>query len=137
MISEWCIKKRNDMKKIYNILVLLFACSFTAAAQADRFQQLVGKWESDDGAGIEVIDSTKIFLTYQGEKKRIVSFKADFSKTPSWFDFVVADSAQRQEVKSLIQFIGPDTMQWQVFESTRSANFDPNSGEILRLHRKK
>ena len=107
------------------------------SAQKYSLKSLVGKWEAVDGAGIEVIDSTKIFLTYHGERKQISSYQADFSKTPCWFDFIIRDGATTITLKSLLLFVSDDLLQWQVFEDIRPDNFDASVGNIMNLKRKR
>lgn len=129
------------MKKAVLILAMAI-CGLGAGAQGRNFQHLVGKWEAVDAdnrsGGIEVVDSSKIFLVYGSERKQITGYKADFSKSPCWFDFTIQDSAQTVRLQSLLQFINDDLVQWQVFEgSERPVHFVTNTGDILYLRRKK
>src|SRR5215217_6865176 len=101
------------MKKYLLSLFAAFVFSTTCFAQKYNFQNLVGKWESPDGAGIEVIDSSTIFLCYGKQKKQIDSYNLDFTKSPNWFDFTVKDSSQNiSSMKSLLLFVSDDTLQW-------------------------
>lgn len=114
----------------------------TAAAQPRSINSLVGTWvavDSDNASGgIQVIDSTKMFMVYGDQKKPISTYKLDFSKTPAWFDFTVQDGQQSIQLKSLIQFINDDLLQWQIFEgNTRPVHFANEAGDVLYLRRKK
>jgi hypothetical protein len=126
------------MKKIWMGLFVV-VISLSASAQKLSIKNLVGRWETADGAGLEIIDSSRIFVTYGTERKPILSYKADFSKSPYWFDFVVKDSAQQlSTMKSLLLLDGNDILKWQVFEDgDRPANFTTNTEEIVILRRKK
>lgn len=129
------------MKKVLLLLSgLLFY--FHSIAQDKSIQSLVGLWETitsgTEGGGLEVKDSTELFLVYGGQKKKIVSYKADFSKTPNRFDFTVQDSTQNLSLKSLLQFINNDLIKWQVFEGdVAPMHFASSDSEILYLRRKK
>lgn len=126
------------MKTIWmGLFVVLF--NLSAAAQTTCIKNLVGKWETSDGAGLEIIDSTKIFVVYGDERKPVLSYKADFSKSPCWFDFVVTDTAQKPStMKSILLLQGNDVLKWQVFDDEdRSADFAADKGEIVILRRKK
>jgi hypothetical protein len=97
-----------------------------------------GKMGSRGWGGIEAIDSARIFLVYGANKKAIISYKADFTKSPCWFDFDVKDSAQTLHLKSLLLFINADTLQWEIFEDgVRPDNFTSEKGDMVYLKRKK
>jgi hypothetical protein len=124
------------MKKIMSILVLAICLSFESSAQKNM-TNLVGRWESPDGTALEVVDSNQIFLCYGTDKKKLSSYKFDFSQKPCRFDFEVKDSTQSLSLKSLFLFVDDDLLQWQVFENSRPSNFSSDSGEMLYLRRKK
>lgn len=119
--------------------LFIIVISLGASAQKLSIKNLVGRWETPDGAGLEIIDSSRVFITYGTERKQILSFQTDFSKSPCWFDFVVKDSAQQlSSMKSLILLEGNDILKWQVFEDgNRPVNFTTDTGEIVILRRKK
>ena len=130
------------MKKV----LVLFSCSLllslATVGQTRSFLHLVGMWEAigseDRSGGLEIVDSAKIFLVYGDERRAVVSYKADFSKTPGWFDFTIKDSTGSITLKSLIQFINDDLLQWQVFEEdVRPAHFTQGGGQMVYLRRKK
>jgi hypothetical protein len=125
------------MKKMINSLALIFLLNLGAGAQKYCIKNLVGYWASSEGAGIEVIDSTKIFLVYGIDKKSIVSYTTDFTKTPCWFDFTIKDSTQTITIKSLMLFVNEDLVQWQIFEDVRPDNFSKENGTMVYLKRKK
>ncbi|MDQ3551669.1 MAG: hypothetical protein M3413_09085 [Bacteroidota bacterium] len=129
-----------------NILIIILLSAFlhsSVLAQSAGFQKLNGKWEAvnseNQNVGLEVIDSSKIFLAYGQEKKPITSFNADFSKSPVWFDFTVDDGSDNITIKSILLFINDNLVQWQVFQgdAVRPAHFTEDKGEIIYLRRKK
>jgi hypothetical protein len=126
------------MKKIWMGLFVLFV-GLSASSQKLSIKNLVGRWETSDGAGLEIIDSSRIFLTYGIERKPILTYYADFSKSPYWFDFVVTDSAQQvSKMKSLLLLEGNDILKWQVFEDgNRPPDFVTDRGDLVILRRKK
>lgn len=125
------------MKKI--LMGLLVFVSLNASSQKLSIKNLVGRWETTDGAGLEIIDSSRIFVTYGKERKPILTYDADFSKSPCWFDFVVKDSAQQlSAMKSLLLIESNDVLKWQVFEDgKRPSDFVLDRGDIILLRRKK
>jgi hypothetical protein len=129
--------------KTFIVVMLLGLFSFNnVSAQTRDIQQLIGKWEAVDSenqkGGLEVVDSSTIYLVFGTEKKRIASYKADFTKSPVWFDFVIKDESNTLQLKSLILFVNDDLIQWQVSESdVRPANFSQTNGEMMYLRRKK
>jgi hypothetical protein len=125
------------MKKTVSALVLMLVFAMGARAQQHSFKNLVGRWESADGAGIEVLDSARIFLLYNGDKKQISSYETNFSRTPCWFDFTVRDSAENINMKSLLLFVNDELLQWQIFEGERPSNFSVDKGTMVYLKRKK
>jgi len=128
--------KSNTMKNIWMILIVLLLGA-AARAQNTSIKSLVGKWETEDGAGLEVIDSARMFVTYGKERKPILSYQADFSKSPCWFDFVVKDTAQKLSTLKSLLLLDNDVLKWQVFEDgNRPSNFASDKGEIVILRRK-
>lgn len=109
------------------------------SAQKLSIKNLMGRWETADGAGLEIIDSSRIFVTYGNERKQILTYDADFSKSPYWFDFVVKDSAQQlSTMKSLLLLQGNDVLKWQVFEDgNRPSDFISDRGNLIILRRRK
>jgi len=123
------------------LAVICFLLSAQLLAQRS-IQSLVGRWEAvrtaNEGGGLEVVDSTAIYLVYGTEKKKIVSFKADFTVVPARFDFTVKDSTETLNLRSLIEFINDDMIKWQLFEDdVMPVHFVNDTGEILYLRRKK
>jgi hypothetical protein len=125
------------MKKIWMGL-LLIACCPGAWSQQVSIKDLVGRWETSDGAGLEIIDSSRIFVTYGKERKPILSYQADFSKTPCWFDFVVKDTVQKLTTMKSLLLLDHDVLKWQVFdEGARPADFTADRGDVVVMRRKK
>jgi hypothetical protein len=129
--------KINAMNKMWTGL-LLFVISLNSSAQKVCIKDLIGRWETTDGAGLEIIDSARIFVTYGKERKPILSYQADFSKSPCWFDFVVKDTAQKLSAMKSLLLLDKDVLKWQVFEDgDRPENFVADKGDIVILRRKK
>ena len=126
------------MKKLLIGYCLLFFLHQSTAAQTYSIKNLIGSWISADGGGIDVVDSSKIFIIYGKEKKQLFSYQADFSKSPCWFDFTLKDSAQTMNMKSLLFFINDDLLQWEVFDDgQRPIQFTVDKGDMVYLRRKK
>jgi len=126
------------MKKIFSALVVALFLSSGAVAQDMTMKKLEGRWLRSDGAGIEVLDSATIYIIYGSEKKEVVSFKADFTKSPAWFDFTVRHKDSTFKVKSLLYLISDDILKWQVFEGDkRPVYFSSDRGEMIYLKRMK
>jgi hypothetical protein len=125
------------MKKIVFSLGLALCIGGVASAQQISWKDLKGRWETPDGGGIEIRDSAHIFLVYGDQKKPINQFRADFSKYPAQFDFVIKDSLQTISMKSILVLVNDDIMKWQVFETDdHPAHFTSSEGEMVYLRRK-
>ena len=121
-------------KMIFLAIASLFFGTSWAQLSLDK---LSGTWVSAEGGGIEIVDSSRIYLVYGNEKKLISSFHADFSKSPCWFDLTLKDGAEMLTIKTLLLKVNDDLLQWQVFEDdTRPANFSADKGEMVYLKRK-
>ena len=136
-----CLLKYVTMKQ-HLIAACLLLTSTIAIGQNRSIESLKGVWqvvsENHESAGLEVVDSTRIYLVYADDKKAITSYKADFTKTPAWFDFTVKDSTQEVHFKSLLQFVNDDLVQWQVFEGEiRPVLFASDRGDLLYLKRRR
>lgn len=66
------------MKKILIVPIILFS-AICAFSQQKNLKHLIGRWEIIDeqnsGASLEVIDSSTIILSLNGEKKKITDYK--------------------------------------------------------------
>jgi hypothetical protein len=129
------------MKKILLIPIILFL-AISAFSQQKNIKHLIGRWEIIDeqnsGASLEVIDDSTFFLSYNGEKKKIIDYKIDFTKKPIWFDFSTNDTASFVNVKSLLEIINDNTIKWQLFvDEERTSQFSSSKGEMLFLRKTK
>ena len=124
------------MKKSLFFIIFSFA-TIAGFAQAKKFQDLVGKWEitgENAGASLEVIDSANLFITYMGEKKKILDYKIDFSQTPHWLDFTIQDTSGVIGVKSLFEIMNDSVIKWQLFlAEERTSHFTAKNGELYYL----
>jgi len=126
------------MKTIFCVLASCLILTSATSAQSIDLPALKGKWLNKNGAGIEIGGSSQMFIVYAGEKREIISYEADFSKSPAWFDFTVKHNDKMLKLKSLIYLLEDDLMKWQIFESeTRPAYFTLDKGETLYLKRLK
>ena len=112
------------MKKVICLLALAMTVGTGAFAQKYNFKDLVGSWRTKEGAGLEVVDSFRIYLVYQDHKKMLVNYAADFSSNPVKFNFVVKDHSGYTTIKSNILFVNDELLQWQVIDSdTKPVNY--------------
>jgi hypothetical protein len=119
-------------------LLACFVFSTGSFGQNLSWKNLTGRWEGADGGGIEVVDSSKVYLIYGDQRKQLSSYKVDFSKSPAWFDFTVTDSSQTTSVRSLLLLVNDDLLKWQVFEDdNRPVHFSSDNGDLLYLRRKR
>ena len=67
------------MKKILVVLAIAFF-SLKGFSQQKNLKDLVGHWEivgdTNNTASLDVVDSSTIILTYNGEKKKVLDYKA-------------------------------------------------------------
>jgi len=130
------------MKKILMVLAIAFF-SLKGSSQKKNLIDLVGHWEvvgdTSNRASLDVVDSSTIILTYNGEKKKILDYKIDFSKSPIWFDFSTpGDSSSVISVKSLIEIMNDNTIKWQLFlDEERTPYFTASKGESFYLRKTK
>jgi hypothetical protein len=139
MISDKLPIIQRVMKTFILLLVTIFTYS-SIAAQSASFKHLLGKWEGKDlentTTGLEIVDSSKLYLVYGGEKKEVASYRADFSKNPAWLDLTLKDSTEIITIRTLMSFINDNLLKWQLFESeNRPEHFASDRGEIIYLRR--
>jgi hypothetical protein len=125
------------MKKVIVALVLFLTIGVIANAQRKySFENLKGSWRNSNGAGLDIVDSNTIYIVYGTQKRQVSRSRADFSKSPAWFDLAVKDSSHVVTLKSLLLFVNENLLQWQVFDSeTRPAYFSTTNGDMLFLKR--
>ena len=130
------------MKKIFLLLAIPFFL-MKGYAQQKKLKDLIGHWEivgdKDNVVSLEVIDSSTIILSYNGEKKKLTDYKIDFDKSPIWFDFsTVADSNSVVAVKSIIEIMNDNMIKWQLFvDEERTPYFSSSKGELFYLRKTK
>jgi hypothetical protein len=128
------------MKKILLIIPIAFA-TISGFGQK-KFTDLVGHWEIVDQnthASLDIVDSSNIILSYNGEKKTITDLKIDFQKVPVWFDFSTEDSSSSiVMIKSLIETVNENLIKWQLFiDEDRTDHFSSTKGELFYLRKVK
>ena len=128
------------MKRILLAAVMLASFGVTGFSQQKKLKDLVGRWEilgeQDTGACLEVIDSSTMVLIYNGEKRKIMDYKIDFSKSPIWFDFSTGDSSSVVTVKSLLEIMNDNMIKWQLFmDEDRTIHFSSSKGELFYLRK--
>jgi hypothetical protein len=130
------------MKKILFVMAISFI-AMKGTAQQKKIKDLVGHWEvigdKDNTASLDVVDSSTIILTYNGEKKKVLDYKIDFTRSPIWFDFSTSDdSASVIAVKSLIEIVNDNMIKWQLFlDEERPPYFTSSKGESFYLRKTK
>ena len=132
------------MKKIVTLIILIATISINGQGQAKqkKLSDLVGVWEftgeQNAGAYLEIIDSTNIILSYNGEKKKILDYKIDFQKSPIWFDFSTSDTSSIVNIKSLLEITSDSMLKWQLFvDEDRTPFFSSTKGELVYLRKAK
>jgi hypothetical protein len=127
------------MKVILLAAVLITSFGVSGFSQQKKLQDLVGRWEilgENTGACLEVIDSSTVVLIYNGEKRKIIDYKIDFSKAPIWFDFSTGDSSSIVAVKSLLEIVNDNMIKWQLFmDEDRTTHFSSSRGELFYLRK--
>ncbi len=129
------------MKKILFVLAVSFL-AVKGISQQKNLKDLVGRWEiasdQNNAASLEVIDSTNITLSYNGEKIKLSDYKIDFTKSPIWFDFSTGAGDSAVSVKSLIEIINDTMIKWQLFvDEERTPYFSSSKGELFFLRKAK
>lgn len=127
------------MKKIF-IVVFLGLLGVKGFTQQKKFTDLIGRWEftgeQNSGASLDIIDSSTIILSFNGEKKKISNYKIDFGKSPIWFDFSTEDSSSVVSVKSIMEIMNDGMIKWQLFiDEERPSYFSSSKGELLYLRK--
>ena len=106
-----------------------------------NFKDLIGRWEIIDQEGTNItldIDSSAILLSYNGEKKKIIDYKIDFTKSPIWFDFSTSDTSSIVAVKSILEILNDNMIKWQLFvDEDRTPHFSSTKGEMFYLRKAK
>jgi len=128
------------MKRI--IAVMVSAIITLNGFSQKNFKDLIGRWEIMDQQGsnatLEIIDSSTILLSYNGEKKKIIDYKIDFTKSPIWFDFSTSDTSSVVTVKSILEILNDNMIKWQLFvDEERSPHFSSTKGEMFYLRKVK
>lgn len=129
------------MKNVWMaVFIMLF--SISASAQNRTVNNLVGVWMAVDArnesGGLEVVDTSKIYLVYGEEKLPIINYTLDLSKSPGWFDFTVSHNNNTVLLKSLILFVNDDLVQWQIFDGeSRPVYFASDRGDMVYLKRQR
>ena len=130
------------MKKLLLVLAIAFF-SIEGIAQQKKMKDLVGHWEivgdTNNTATLDVVDSSTIILSYNGEKRKIIDYKIDFTRSPIWFDFSAPDdSSSVIAVKSLIEIMNDNMIKWQLFvDEERTPYFSSSKGELFYLRKTK
>jgi hypothetical protein len=125
------------MKKLFLVCAIGFL-GLGVSGQEKNLKTLLGVWEcidqKNERGSLEFIDSSKVYISFMGEKKPVSNYDLDFSKTPYWFSFSVKDSTETIVVKSFLYFIDDNNIRWEVFMPDDTGN--PVSSEVVLLRRK-
>ena len=128
------------MKRIILATLIITFFGLNGFSQQKKLKDLIGRWEivgeQNTGACLEVIDSTTLVLIYDGEKRKIIDYKIDFTKSPIWFDFSTGDSSSVVTVKSLLEIMNDNMIKWQLFmDEDRTVHFSSSKGELFYLRK--
>ena len=124
------------MKKIIYLLALVVSLQFTASAQSYEFKNLVGNWRNKEGVGLEIVDSSRIYVVHGEQRKQVVSYSFDFNSNPAKFNFVIKDNSGVVNIKSMLLFLNDNLVQWQVIDSyTKPANYTDERRDVLILRK--
>ena len=129
------------MKKILVLCAAIILTFNLTYSQHKNIQTLVGMWEctdqQNDQGALEFLDSSKVFISYMGEKKQVLDYKIDFSKTPYWFSLSIKDNEQIINIKSFLYFMDDNNIKWEILLAEASGNnMMDNSSEVIMLRRK-
>ena len=131
------------MKRMLIFAVAFILFNLHSFCQSKKIQDIIGRWtivgEQDPAIHLEIIDSTDILFTYNGDERKILNYKIDFSKSPAWFDFSVKDTASSVvNVKSIMEIINDSLIKWQLFiDEDRPNHFSSDMGELFYLKKEK
>lgn len=126
------------MKQFF--LYILMCFTLAVSAQTKTLKDFTGTWlaVNENDAGLEVVDSSTVYIIYGTQRKAAVNPTFDFTKSPVRFNFGVKDEKQNLSMKSLILFVNDDLLQWQIFDGdVQPAAFSSNQGDLMYLRRKK
>ena len=128
------------MKKLVIWLLVFVFLGTEGFSQTKKFRDMIGLWdiigEQDSGGRLQVIDSSTILIRFMGEEKTILRYNIDFSKSPCRFDFSCKDTASISYFKSILEFVGEDTLKWQIFTDDEKADhFTSRTGDLFYLKR--
>jgi hypothetical protein len=126
------------MKPLFFLLMLAFGLAVNA--QTKSIKDIIGKWQavSETDAGLEIADSTNMYIVYGDQRKIITNPSFDFNRSPIHFNFTVKDDKQSLPMKSLLLFVNDDLLQWQIFDGEiQPVAFSSNQGDLMYLRRKK
>lgn len=118
------------------MFALLMMASLAVFAQTDKydFKNLVGKWRTSSGAGLDVVDSNTIYIVHGDQRKLANISLADFSRNPASLNLNVKEPAKAVTLKSLLLFVNDITLQWQVFDTeVKPASFGNTRSDMLFL----
>ena len=129
------------MKQVLILCISFLTITGFSFAQNRNIENLMGSWEctdqKNDHGSFEFLDSSKVYFTYMGEKKQVVNYKVDFSKTPYWFSLTLKDEKETIEIKSFLYFIDDNNIKWEVvLVDEDGKSLSDNSSEVVMLHRK-
>lgn len=125
------------MKKALILLTMIVSLNSYSFAQKYNFENLRGNWRNKEGAGLEIVDSSQLYVVYGNQKKQLVSYAIDFSSNPAKFNFVLKEPSGILNIKSMLLFINADVIQWQVLEpDTKPVGYSSTPKKELVILRK-
>jgi hypothetical protein len=125
------------MKKAIYLLMVTVCVQLSASAQKYSFKDIVGSWRNREGVGLEVVDSSKVYVVHGEQKKQLLNYNIDFTSNPATFNFVVKDSTGTARFKSMLLFVNDNLIQWQVFnnDGTQPVKYSKDYSEVIILRK--
>lgn len=125
------------MKKVIYLLLVSACLQLSASAQKYTFKDVVGSWRNREGIGLEVLDSSKVYIVHGENKKQLLNYNIDFSSNPATFTFVVKDSTSTARFKSVLLFVNDGLIQWQIYdnEGTMPIKYSNDKTEVIILRK--
>lgn len=123
--------KRYILALLYSVMAMTIGCTMLKSQSSH-----VGTWEADVGGHeklIWVIDNTTLTFTLDGQTES-QPYTIDYTKTPIWFDTVIAES----NVRCIMEFLDDDTFRITGVDdenAPRLTSFD-GAKDILTFKRK-
>ena len=125
------------MKKMITVLSLFASLAGWTQTTADlSINDLVGTWRNSKGNGLDIVDSTTVYIVHGSQRKLASATVSDVQKNPVDFTLTVKDSTKSITLKGVLLVVSDDILQWQVFDSdTRPVSYSFHKRDMLFMKR--